>query len=162
MNPPMSEDLLSAAITHVDDLLSGTKEALSFIIFVPDFMDDKDDTENEGSWLKRLDNSRWKRKKISIPAFDHEFRHGAQHLVTKTEVSIRSPNTTTVFWLQNDAGFDEWEPTDQKMDSLTDAYRPGRERERDRQDLLAPERKNPQPADKAVAAAMASSSMTPA
>lgn len=83
--------------------------------------------------------------------------------INRNEVSIRSPYTTVVFWLQNDAGFDEWQPTDQKVDALIDAYRPGRERERDRQDLLAPERKNPQPADKAIAAAaIASSSMTPA
>jgi len=48
------------------------------------------------------------------------------------------------------------------VDSLIEAYRPGRERERDRQDLLAPERKNPHKEDKAQAAAMVSNSMTPA
>lgn len=79
----------------------------------------------------------------------------------RSEVSLRSPQTTVVFWLQNDAGFEEWEPTDQKVDALIDSYRPGRERERDRQDLLAPERKNPKVEDKAIAA-MTSTSMTPA
>jgi phosphorylated CTD-interacting factor 1 len=78
----------------------------------------------------------------------------------RSEVSIRSSHATVVFWLQNDAGFDEWQPTEQKVDALIDSYRPGRERERDRQDLLAPERKNPQPADKAIAAA-ALASMAP-
>jgi len=79
----------------------------------------------------------------------------------RSEVCIRSPHATVVFWLQNEAGFDEWQPTEQKVDALVDAYRPGRERERDRQDLLAPERKNPQPADKAIAAAAAMASMAP-
>lgn len=60
-----------------------------------------------------------------------------------------------VFWLQNDAGFEEWKPTSERIDAFTDAYRPGRERERDRQELLAPERRNPHQADKAVAAEVA-------
>jgi len=58
-------------------------------------------------------------------------------------------------------GFDEWGPTDQKVESLIDAYRPGRERERDRQDLLSPERQNPQLADKVAAASTTSVSLAP-
>ena len=73
----------------------------------------------------------------------------------RSEVNIRSAHATVITWLQNDAGFEEWKPTDQKVDALIDAYRPGRERERDRQELLAPERQNPHQADKAVAAAAA-------
>lgn len=68
---------------------------------------------------------------------------------------MRSPHTTVVFWLQNDAGHEEWKPTDEKVDAFNDAYRPGRERERDRQALLAPERQNPHKDDKAVAAEVA-------
>ncbi len=77
------------------------------------------------------------------------------HCFHRSEVSVRAVHATVVFWLQNEAGFEEWKPTDQKIDSLIDAYRPGRERERDRQDLLSPERQNPHQADKALAATAA-------
>jgi phosphorylated CTD-interacting factor 1 len=57
---------------------------MSFVIFVPDFVDEKStESENECNWLKRLENSRWKRKKIVVPIFEHEFRHGGQHMVQK-------------------------------------------------------------------------------
>ncbi|CAL8102082.1 unnamed protein product [Orchesella dallaii] len=158
MNPPFSEDLMDAAITHAENLLAGTKESISFIIFVPEWSEEKeniDSSEVECPWIKRLSNSRWNRKQVTISAFEHEFRHAAQHVMTKSEVSVRCNHNTVVFWLQNDAGFEEWKPTDERVDALTDAYRPGRERERDRQELLAPERQNPHQADKAVAAAVA-------
>jgi len=162
VNPPFSEDLIDASITHIEDLLGASKEPLSFIMVVPEHEKETEESEIECNWLKRLENSRWKRKQVTIPPFEHEFRHGAQHLVSKSEVCIRSTNATVVFWLQNDSGFEEYKPTEQKVDSLIEAYRPGRERERDRQDLLAPERKNPHKEDKAQAAAMVSNSMTPA
>ena len=76
-------------------------------------------------------------------------------MIFRSEISVRAVYKTVVFWLQNEAGFEEWKPTDQKVESLLDSYRPGRERERDRQDLLSPERQNPHQADKAVAAAAA-------
>jgi phosphorylated CTD-interacting factor 1 len=135
---------------------------MSFILFLPEFTEDKDETENpdvECRWLKKLETSRWKRKQITIPAFEHEYRHGALHNVSKSEVNIRSSHPTVVVWLQNEAGLEEWRPTDQKVDALIDAYRPGRERERDRQELLAPERQNPHQADKAVAAAAAAATV---
>ena len=78
----------------------------------------------------------------------------------RSEVNVRSTHNTVIFWLQNDAGYEEWKPTDEKVAALTDAYRPGRERERDRQELLAPERQNPHQADKAVAAAGAAMNST--
>ena len=61
---------------------------MSFIVFLPEFSDDKDDAgsgsgDTESAWLKRLESSRWKRKQITIPAFEHEFRHGALHNVAK-------------------------------------------------------------------------------
>jgi len=119
---------------------------------------DKDDLNliDKGcSWVKKLEESRWKRRQVIVPAFEHEYRHGGLHMVTKSEVNVRSAHSTLIVWLQNDAGYAEWGPNDFKVDALLDAYRPGRERERDRQELLAPERQNPHQADKAVAAAAA-------
>jgi phosphorylated CTD-interacting factor 1 len=66
-------------------ILAGTKEAMSFIICVPDCSEEKevDDQNSDSNWLKRLENSRWKKKQITITPFEHEFRHGGQHLVSK-------------------------------------------------------------------------------
>ena len=44
-----------------------------------------------------------------------------------------------VVWLQNNAGFTRWGPTENRVDALLEAFRPGRERERDKlsqQELL--------------------------
>lgn len=43
-----------------------------------------------------------------------------------------------VIWLQNAAGYQRWGPTEERVEALLDAWRPGRERERDRQELLSP------------------------
>lgn len=37
-----------------------------------------------------------------------------------------------VVWLQNNAGFQRWGPTEARVDALLEAFRPGRERERDK------------------------------
>lgn len=55
---------------------------------------------------------------------------------------MRAAHGTVIVWLQNEAGFQKWGPTDERVDALLEAYRPGRERERDRQDLLSPPRPN--------------------
>lgn len=50
---------------------------------------------------------------------------------------------TLVVWLQNPAGHARWGPTEERVESLLEAWRPGRERERDRQELLSPPRQTP-------------------
>lgn len=45
-------------------------------------------------------------------------------------------------WLQNNAGYQKWGPTEERVEALLDAFRPGKERERDRQELLSPTRQN--------------------
>lgn len=55
---------------------------------------------------------------------------------------MRSAHGTLVVWLQNKAGYQHWGPTDDRVEALLEAFRPGRERERDRQELLSPQRNN--------------------
>lgn len=67
---------------------------------------------------------------------------------------MRSGNGTVVVWLQNDAGHARWAPTKERVDALLDAFRPNKERQRDRQDLLSPgRREGGAPQDPAAAAA---------
>lgn len=71
---------------------------------------------------------------------EHDYRHGFQHVVPKPEVSLKSSHGTMIVWLQNDHGYQRWGPTEDRVDALLDAFRPGRERERDRTQLLSPTR----------------------
>ena len=50
---------------------------------------------------------------------------------------------TIAVWLQNDAGFARWGPTPERIDAFLEAYRPGKERDRDRQEMLSPPRRDP-------------------
>ncbi|XP_045470759.1 mRNA (2'-O-methyladenosine-N(6)-)-methyltransferase [Harmonia axyridis] len=134
VNPPFCEELLDAMVTHMERLLSESSEPLSFIVLMPDYRDPTP------SALVRIENCQFKKKQVTIPAYEHEFRHGLQHILTRSELNIRSVHGTVIIWLQNTAGNQRWEPTDEKVQALLEAFRPGRERERDRQELLSPTR----------------------
>ena len=41
-------------------------------------------------------------------------------------------------WLQNDAGYQRWGPTEDRVEQLLESFRPGRERDRDKSQLLSP------------------------
>merc|ERR1712004_847962 len=58
--------------------------------------------------------------------------------IPKSEVNVRSINATVVVWLQNDAGYQRWGPTEDRVEQLLESFRPGRERERDKAQLLSP------------------------
>lgn len=60
----------------------------------------------------------------------------------RTEVNIRSPTSTLIVWLQNNSGYQKWSPSEDKIEALLEAFRPGRERVRDRQVLLSPKLSN--------------------
>lgn len=58
----------------------------------------------------------------------------------RSELNVRSVHGTVIVWLQNTAGHQRWGPTEERVESLLEAFRPGRERVRDRQELLSPTR----------------------
>ena len=60
-------------------------------------------------------------------------------------MNIRAIHGTLVVWLQNAAGHARWGPTEERVEALLEAWRPGRERERDRQELLSPPRQSAAP-----------------
>ncbi|XP_030768325.1 mRNA (2'-O-methyladenosine-N(6)-)-methyltransferase [Sitophilus oryzae] len=133
-NPPYCEELMEASINHMERLLSDSPEPLSFVVMMPDYR------EPTPTALVRLESSQFKRKQVTIPAYEHEFRHGFQHVLNRSELNIRSKHGTVIAWLQNSAGHQKWEPTEERVQSLLEAFRPGKERERDRQELLSPTR----------------------
>jgi len=131
-NPPFCEELMDATIVHFERLLEDTLEPLSFIVFLPEWR------EPAPPALLKLEASRWKRRQLVVPALEHEYRHGFQHTIPKSEVNVRSINATVVVWLQNDAGYQRWGPTEDRVEQLLESFRPGRERERDKAQLLSP------------------------
>ncbi|XP_050294920.1 mRNA (2'-O-methyladenosine-N(6)-)-methyltransferase [Anthonomus grandis grandis] len=133
-NPPYCEELMEASVNHMERLLNESAEPLSFVVLVPDYR------EPTPAALVRLESSQFKRKQVTIPAYEHEFRHGFQHVLNRSELNVRSNHGTVIVWLQNTAGNHKWEPTEDRVQALLEAFRPGRERERDRQELLSPTR----------------------
>lgn len=131
-NPPFCEELMDSTISHFERLLEESLEPLSFIVFLPEWR------EPAPAALLRLEASRWKRRQIVVPALEHEYRHGFQHILPKTEIGVRSVNATMIVWLQNDAGYQRWGPTEERVEQLIESFRPGRERERDKAQLLSP------------------------
>lgn len=60
--------------------------------------------------------------------------------IFRSELNIKSIYGTVIIWLQNATGNVRWGPTEERVEALLEAFRPGRERERDRQELLSPTR----------------------
>jgi len=125
---------MDSVIGHFERLLEDSSEPLSFIVFLPEWRDPAPPA------LLKLEASRWKRKQVVVPALEHDYRHGFQHTLPKAEVSVKSIHGTMIVWLQNDQGYQRWGPTEDRVDLLLEGFRPGRERERDKAQLLSPTR----------------------
>lgn len=68
---------MEAAVNHMEHLLADTAEPLSFIVFVPEWRDPPPNA------LIKLEASHFKRKQVVVPAFEHEYRHGYQHVLNR-------------------------------------------------------------------------------
>jgi phosphorylated CTD-interacting factor 1 len=68
---------MDATISHFERLLEDSLEPLSFIVFLPEWRDPAP------AALLRLEASRWKRRQVVVPALEHEYRHGFQHIMPK-------------------------------------------------------------------------------
>lgn len=119
-NPPFCEELMDAMVTHFEELLSSSLEPLSFVVFVPDWRDP------ETSALTRMESSRFLRDQVHVPAFEHEYRSGSQHVCKREEMSYRAVHGTAVLFLQNDAGFAKWPPTPEGVAELSSAFKPSK------------------------------------
>ncbi|KAM8867279.1 mRNA (2'-O-methyladenosine-N(6)-)-methyltransferase [Synchiropus picturatus] len=116
-NPPFCEELMLAMVTHFEDLLDRSTEPLSFIVFVPEWRDPVTPA------LTRMEESRFLRHQLKVPAYEHEYRSGSQHICKREEMSYRAVHGTAVLFLQNDAGFAKWTPSPERVSELLAAYR---------------------------------------
>ncbi|XP_056461571.1 mRNA (2'-O-methyladenosine-N(6)-)-methyltransferase-like [Gadus chalcogrammus] len=115
-NPPFSEELMDAMVTHFEELLDSSTEPLSFIIFVPEWRDPATPA------LIRLEASRFLRHQLTVSAYEHEYRSGSQHICKRDEMYYKAVHGTVVFFLQNAAGFAKWEPNAERLAEITSAY----------------------------------------
>ncbi|KTG44318.1 hypothetical protein cypCar_00009587 [Cyprinus carpio] len=99
------------------DLLERSSEPLSFIIFVPEWRDPPTPA------LTRMEASRFRRHQMMVPAFEHEYRSGSQHICKREEIYYKSVHGTAVIFLQNNAGFSKWEPTTERIQEFLAAYK---------------------------------------
>nr|XP_060627566.1 mRNA (2'-O-methyladenosine-N(6)-)-methyltransferase [Anolis sagrei ordinatus] len=116
-NPPFCEELMDAMVTHFEKLLGASSEPLSFIVFIPEWRDPPTPA------LTRMEQSSFKRHQLILPAFDHEYRSGSQHLCKKEEMYYKAVHNTAVLFLQNEAGFAKWEPTPERLQELVAAFK---------------------------------------
>ncbi|KAG8446528.1 hypothetical protein GDO86_014111 [Hymenochirus boettgeri] len=116
-NPPFSEELMDAMVTHFENLLESSDQPLSFIIFIPEWRDPPTPA------LIRMESSRFKRHQLLLNAFHHEYRSGAQHSCKRDELYYKAVHNTAVIFLQNEPGFLKWTPTAERIQELTTAYK---------------------------------------
>ena len=57
-NPPFSEELLDATITHFERLLGDSLEPLSFIVFLPEVSKDEEKVDNV-RWMRVVSFNFW-------------------------------------------------------------------------------------------------------
>lgn len=117
-NAPFAEELMEAMVEHFERLLAQSDKPLSFIVFVPEWRDPTPVA------TLHMESSRFKRKQVVIPAFEHEYRSGLQHVAPETEVYHKSVHGTLLFFLQNDAGYERWGPTPARLRELLAAFKP--------------------------------------
>lgn len=117
-NPPFCEELMESMVDHFECLLSESPEPLSFIVFIPEWRDPPTEAHI------RLESSRFKKKQVVLPPFEHEYRHGFQHVCPKDEMNFKAAHGTLVVFLQNDAGFAKWGPTTERVKELLLSAKP--------------------------------------
>ncbi|OCT62783.1 mRNA (2'-O-methyladenosine-N(6)-)-methyltransferase [Xenopus laevis] len=116
-NPPFSEELMDAMVTHFENLLDNSDQPLSFIIFIPEWRDPPTPA------LTRMESSRFKRHQLILTAFQHEYRSGSQHMCKREELYYKAVHNTAVIFLQNEPGFLKWTPTAERLQELTASYK---------------------------------------
>ncbi|KAJ1495163.1 phosphorylated CTD interacting factor 1 WW domain-containing protein, partial [Baffinella frigidus] len=111
-NPPFDDATISKMVLHMESLLKGAKGPMSFAIIIP-FLPD------QVGWT-RVQASRYSRGHLLVPQGEHGYFEGSQHdRITRFRVA---PFDTSVFFLQNDSGFQTWAPTPDRLAKLKEGF----------------------------------------
>ncbi|EGD75107.1 hypothetical protein PTSG_06762 [Salpingoeca rosetta] len=109
--PPYTEEVMDMMADRLEHLLDNSTGPLSFIVFVPQWRSPACHA------LVSMDNSRYLRAHFVAPGHQHTYITGVQH----TEGGQGGhryyvvPHGTELFFLQNDAAYAKWPPTQHKI-----------------------------------------------
>ena len=110
-NPPFTEQVIERLADRLDYLLDDNKFALSFIIFIPEWLD----PPTPG--LVKLKHSKYKRFEFNLNDNQHQYISGSQY-VSESEGLYLASHNTCVFILQNDSGNIMFNITQDKTNDL--------------------------------------------
>ena len=116
-NPPFQEDMMEAMVEHMERLLRQATGPLSFAVFVPHW------TSPPCSAIERLKSSPHLRMIAEMQAKAHQYVSGVSH----TQPPGDNPHfvachSSLVLFLQNEAGFQKWTPTPEKLARIRDVW----------------------------------------
>lgn len=115
-NPPFCDEVIDAMRKHMENLLDNAKEKpLSFIIYLPHW-------ENPPSIpIENLKKSKYLRKWFILNPDEHRYLNGFQQDSKPTHKFI-PVHSSIVLFLQNDLGYEKWNPTEEKVKILRDSF----------------------------------------
>lgn len=111
-NPPFTEEVIERMADRIDYLLSNSELPLSFIVFIPEWLD----PPTPG--LVKMNKSKYKRNDFIVSSQKHKYVAGTQFLEQRGTLLYSAIHDSHVYFLQNQAGFEKWTPTSEKIDKL--------------------------------------------
>jgi hypothetical protein len=109
LGTPNVEDVMDKAAEHVLRLLEKATAPMTFIATVPEWRNPP------SKYLLDYERSRFKRADFVKAGKQYRYIRGDQHQKDNGGRYFVAPFETHVFVLQNDAGYERWKPTEQKM-----------------------------------------------
>jgi len=119
-NPPFTNDTVDHMMSHIIELLKSSEQPLSIIVVIP-----TNQWDHVCNWFKQVGGVPFAKKVVALAMHDHEYLTGNWYNsaeVTKDE-TWHAPMSTTLIWMQNDAGHAKWLPTPEKIAKLISAFR---------------------------------------
>jgi phosphorylated CTD-interacting factor 1 len=115
-NPPFTEEVIECMADRIDFLLETSKFALSFIVFIPEWLD----PPTPG--LVKMEKSHYMRVNFNIEIGKHKYVSGSQYLNNSSSSCFYSEaHNTRVFFLQNQSGYEMFTPTSEKLEMLKES-----------------------------------------
>ena len=114
-NPPFTEEVIERMADRIDYLLENSKLPLSFVVFIPEWLD----PPTPG--LVKMNKSKFKKYDFIVQSKKHEYVSGTQFLEQRGPLLYLAIHDTHIYFLQNDAGSMKWNPTEEKVNRLKSA-----------------------------------------
>lgn len=111
-NPPFTEEVIERMADRIDYLLTNSKFALSFIVFIPEWLD----PPTPG--LVKMEKSKFKQLHFNKADGEHEYVSGSQHVTADDLQLYTAVHNTRVFVLQNEVGSNLFSLDKEKIEEL--------------------------------------------